>query len=187
MIDIIIPYYRKDLYPRCVGSIAQHTEKAIYRITLIDDSSGKLGPVKAYNKGMRETRHDVVLMNDDIVVTDHWLVNMLAVDADVVVSMFYNEAFYPNISCTLVKRYVIEKTGYLDESWFLGFGADNDWFIRMGQHGFKVAVNAKNRIFHLHRASIRTVANYKHIAQKEQKLFLEKYGGHQPVHPSGKM
>ena len=185
MIDIIIPYCRQDLYPRCLRSIEQQTQTGIYRIVLIDDTFGELGPVKAYNKGMRESPHDVVLMNDDIVVTENWLANMLDVDADVVVSLFHNEPFYANISCTLVRRYVIEKTGYLDENWFLGFGADNDWFIRMNQQGFKIAVNPRNRIFHLHRASIRTVPNFREIAEKEQKRFLEKYGRNRSTDETG--
>ena len=182
MIDIIIPYYRTDLYPRCVRSIEQNTEKGIYRIILVDDSLGKLGPVKAYNKGMRASKQDVVLMNDDIIVSENWLANMMAVDADVVVSLYENEPFYMNISCTLVKRYVIEKTGCLDEQWFLGFGADNDWFFRMANDGFKVAVNPKNRILHMHRASIRMVTDYKTIAEREQKLFVEKYSDRSKIH-----
>jgi GT2 family glycosyltransferase len=175
VIEIIIPFLRRDLYPQCVQSIAANTVPGTYTIYLIDDSSGILGPVKAYNRGIRKTHGDVVLMNDDIIVTLDWLENMLAVDADVVVSLYQNESFYPNISCTLVRRYVIERVGVLDEKWFLGFGADNDWFLRMERCGFKIGVNQKNRIVHRHRASIKKVVNYKTIAENEQKMFLKMY------------
>ena len=175
MVEIIIPFLRKDLYPQCVQSIADHTAPGTYTIYLIDDSSGLYGPVKAYNKGIQQTHGDIVLMNDDILVTPDWLENMLSVDADVVVSLYRNESFYPNISCTLVRRNVIERVGLLDDQWFLGFGADNDWFIRMERCGFKIGVNQKNRIIHEHRASIQRVANYKTIAENEQKMFLKKY------------
>ena len=164
-----------DLYPQCIQSIEKNTARGTYAIYLIDDRSGVLGPVKAYNKGIQQTRGDVVLMNDDIIVTPNWLENMLSVDADVVVSLYRNESFYPNISCTLVRRYVIERVGLLDEQWFLGFGADNDWFVRMERCGFKIGVNRKNRIIHKHRASIQKVANYKTIAESEQKMLLKKY------------
>lgn len=173
MIDIIIPYLRTDLYPRCVKSIVDLTAPGTYQIFLIDDSSGKMGPVKAYNYGLRQTKHDIVLMNDDIVVTENWLPNMLAVNADVVLSLYHNEPFYPNISCTLVRRAVVERVGGLNEKWFLGFGADNLWFRSIEQAGFKIGVNQKNRIFHHHRASIRMVPNYHEIARKEQKMFLK--------------
>lgn len=149
------------------------TEQGSYQIYLVDDSQGRMGPIKAYNHGLRNTYNDVVLMNDDIVVTENWLTNMLSVDADVVLSLYHDEAFYPNISCTLVKRAVLERVGLLDERWYLGFGADNQWFGRIGQAGFRIGVNRKNRIFHLHRASIRKVMNYRQIAEMEQRMFLE--------------
>lgn len=173
MIDIIIPYYRTDLYPRCVQSIKDLTEQGSYHICLVDDSKGKMGPVKAYNHGLRQTKNDVVLMNDDIVVTENWLTNMLSVDADVVLSLYHNETFYPNISCTMVKRDVVDNVGLLDERWHLGFGADNHWFSRIERAGFRIGVNRKNRIFHIHRASIRKVPNYKDTAKKEQEMYLK--------------
>jgi GT2 family glycosyltransferase len=176
VIEIVIPFLRRDLYPQCIQSIAANTEAGTYTIYLVDDSSGILGPVKAYNKGIQQTHGDIiVLMNDDIIVTPDWIENMLSVDADVVVSLYQNESFYPNISCTLIRRYVIERVGLLDERWFLGFGADNDWFIRMEHCGFRIGVNQKNRIIHEHRASIQRVVNYRTIAENEQKMFLKKH------------
>jgi hypothetical protein len=174
VIDIIIPYYRTDLYPRCVQSISDLTEQGSYHIYLVDDSQGQMGPIKAYNHGLRHTQNDVVLMNDDIVVTENWLTNMLSANADVVLSLYHNEPFSPNISCTLVKRVVVERVGLLDEKWYLGFGADNDWFERIKQAGFRIGINRKNRIFHIHRASIRKVPNYRKIAEQEQQMFLKK-------------
>ena len=173
MIDIVIPYYRTDLYPQCVQSIVDSTEQGSYRILLVDDSNGIMGPVKAYNLGLRNTTHDVVLMNDDIIVTENWLANMLSVGTDVVLSLYKDEPFYPNISCTLVRRRVVNHVGFLDERWFLGFGTDNHWFDRIERAGYKIGVNRKNRIVHKHRASIQRVPGYKKIAQKEQRLFLE--------------
>ena len=177
VIDIILPYYRKDLYRGCIRSICDNTDPERFNLILIDDSNGKLGPIRAYNLGMRKSKHDVVLINDDITVCHRWLDNMMSVEADVVLSLYHNEAFYPNISCTLVKRYVIEAIGYLDEKWTLGFGADNDWFIRIERGGFKIDVNRENRIWHLHRASIKTVENFRAIAEREQKMFVDKYHG----------
>ena len=173
VIDIVIPYLRTDLYPRCVQSIHDLTEPGSYQIFLVDDSQGRMGPVKAYNMGLRNTYNDVVLMNDDIVVTENWLTNMLLVEADVVLSLYHNETFYPNISCTLVKRPVLKRVGFLDERWYLGFGADNQWFGSIERAGFRIGVNRNNRIFHLHRASIQKVLNYRQIAEREQKMFLE--------------
>ena len=173
MIDIVIPYYRTDLYPRCVQSIVDSTEPGSYRILLVDDSKGIMGPVKAYNVGLRKTTHDVILMNDDIIVSEDWLTNMLSVGTDVVLSLYKDEPFYPNISCTLVRRRVVNHVGFLDERGFLGFGTDNHWFDRIERAGYKIGVNRKNRIVHKHRASIQRVPGYKKIAQKEQRLFLE--------------
>ena len=176
IIDIIIPYFRTDLYPKCVQRIQECTAQGTYQIFLVDDSQGIMGPIKAYNMGLRKTARDVVLMNDDILVTEAWLSNMIAVHTDVVLSLYANEPFYPNISCTFVKRAVIHAVGELDEKWFLGFGADNQWFARIQQAGFSIGVNQRNRIFHEHRASIRKIPNYMKIAQKEQKMFLDMMG-----------
>jgi hypothetical protein len=171
-VDIVIPFYRTDLYGRCIQCIEEKTDAKQFNIILIDDSSGALGPVRAYNKGIRQSKNDLVLINDDILVTDGWLPNMQAVGTDVVLSLYHAESFYPNISCTLVKRHVIERVGLLDERWYLGFGADNDWFLRIERAGFTIGVNQRNRIYHEHRASIKKVANYAEIARAEQRMYL---------------
>jgi len=104
MIDIIIPQHRTvALTIRCLKSIAQHTEDC--RVILIDDGSpatismvgieealGRVHPDSVFLRrdkntgfgpvvrfGMSKTEYEFfVLMNNDVVVTPHWLDKLLA-------------------------------------------------------------------------------------------------------------
>lgn len=101
-IDIIIPIYNafKDVV-RCVDSVRRHTPTDC-RIVLIDDCSTdeciatwftelglegdsrivllknahNLGFVGTANRGMSLTRHDVILLNSDTIVTSRWLAKL---------------------------------------------------------------------------------------------------------------
>ena len=98
-IDVVIPVYNApgDVR-RCVASVLEHTPPG-YRLVLIDDASPdpgvrsvfaeiaaarhphvtllandrNLGFTGTANRGMSLSRHDVVLLNSDTVVTDGWL------------------------------------------------------------------------------------------------------------------
>lgn len=129
-IDVVIPVYnaQADL-ERCVDSVLAHTD-ADYRLILIDDASPdpaiaayfdslakrglphvallrndrNLGFTGTANRGMREGKSDVVLLNSDTAVTSGWLDSLLrcaASDATIgTITPFSNNAeicSFPNL------------------------------------------------------------------------------------------
>lgn len=100
MVDIIIPIYNGfDTLVPCIESVLKHTDLSINRLILINDKSPdervniyltslgyvatsniiiienetNLGFVKNVNLGMSMSRHDVLLLNSDTLVTKGWL------------------------------------------------------------------------------------------------------------------
>ncbi len=57
------------------------------------------------------------------------------------------ETDYITGCCLLVKRQVIEKIGFLDESYFM-YGEDADWCIRAMRAGYKLTVQPKAKLWH---------------------------------------
>ncbi|GHT32703.1 hypothetical protein AGMMS5026_10980 [Endomicrobiia bacterium] len=101
MIDVIVPVYNNyELTRNCLDSILRNTQGA-YRIIIVDDKSTdqktlalekkyaqkykqiillkqkqNQGFLRSVNAGMRYSRNDVVLLNNDTIVTPHWLAKM---------------------------------------------------------------------------------------------------------------
>ena len=100
MIDIIIPVFNAWQQARaCVESVLAYTDAADATVWIIDDASTdprigawldllaeaghpqvkilrneqNLGFVQTVNRGMSQSRRDVVLLNSDTLVTPHWL------------------------------------------------------------------------------------------------------------------
>ena len=100
MIDIIIPVFNAWRQARaCIQSVLAHTDPAEATVWIIDDASTdprvgawldlladachpqlqilrnqhNLGFVQTVNRGMAQSRRDVVLLNSDTLVTPHWL------------------------------------------------------------------------------------------------------------------
>ena len=98
-IDVVIPIYgaAEDL-ARCLGSVAAHTDLTRHRVMLVVDgpqdeavesivasfvgsrvlrNEQRRGFVASVNRGMRESRSDVVLLNSDAIVTARWLEKLI--------------------------------------------------------------------------------------------------------------
>lgn len=97
MIDIIVPIYSGyDETKECIESLINTNNKLEHRIVLINDCSPdkninnmlgnfidkklvvlnnneNIGFVKSVNKGIRFSNNDVILLNSDTIVTDHWI------------------------------------------------------------------------------------------------------------------
>lgn len=71
---------------------------------------------------------------------------------------------YPNVAffCTLIKRGVVEKAGYLSEDFGLGFGDDDDYCARALKAGYSIRLAKDVFIFHNHRTTFK-----KHFSEDE--------------------
>ena len=104
MVDIIVPIYNAyKAVDECIASIIKHTDLNKNRLILINDKSTdetilgllntykeknpelnivvldnevNLGFVGTVNKGMKYSKHDVILLNSDTEVSDFWVEEM---------------------------------------------------------------------------------------------------------------
>lgn len=71
--------------------------------------------------------------------------------------------------CTMLRRDVIEKVGYLDEGYGLGLGDDDDFCYRVQRAGFKTALVQNLRITHRHRTTFRMLFGHRQIVEIQRK------------------
>lgn len=206
MIDIIIPVYNQLKYTKkCVESIKKNTKD--YNLIIVNngstdgtneyldklnqsrkvkiiDSEINQGFVKATNQGIKVSKNDVVLLNNDVEVPSGWLemlrgsIENKEVGATGPLSTAVNqeqyfknykekwEGKYLSFFCCLIKREVIDKIGLLDENIEIGIGDDNDYCTRIQVAGYKLCLNTSLIVKHHHRTTIKTIPNIEKIAKK---------------------
>ena len=200
IVDIILVYKHPELTQKCLDSIAEHTVN--YNVIIVDNSEDNVGVVKAENLGIQESKNDYVLIvGNDTTFSSNWLENMfLPFKEDerigIVGSLFKHSTNYQtrehfgetdekwrlvpigdtvNFSCTLIKKEMFNKFGLLDENFFLGFGADDDFCRRVFRGGHRLAINMQNIIYHEGRATLKEIPNWEEMAKKEKEYYIEKW------------
>lgn len=76
--------------------------------------------------------------------------------------------------CVLIRREVIDKYGLFDEIYGKGYGEENDFAMRIRQHGWKSAVANYSYVFHYESRSFGNETRNKQIKMNE-KILLERY------------
>lgn len=76
-------------------------------------------------------------------------------------------------SCAVIRRRVIEKVGFLDESFSPCLGEDNDYNDRIAEAGWALGYALDTFIFHNHRTTCRQLPGFKAIRSRNE-LLLEK-------------
>lgn len=142
-------------------------------------NSENLGFIRATNQGIAFSNAPfVVLLNNDTIVPAGWLpaleqpfkrlpgagLSGPLTDtphswqgqwlcrsglADIVLAPGRMLAFF----CVMISRDVIERIGYLDESYGVGFGDDDDYCRRAEAAGYKLVLCQSLRVSHRHRTS----------------------------------
>lgn len=156
-----------------------------------------LGWVKAVNQGMKLSVSPYVCMmnNDTIVRTDGWLEKLMAIadaasDIGLINPNFeakgrrfrgrpFTEVDFCRGYCILIKRDVMEKIGFLDEGYGLGYYDDDDYSVRAIRAGFR-CVRANDVIVeHLRDSTFTAIFDKtKRVAlhERNKKLFYSKWG-----------
>lgn len=201
VVDIILPVYKHpELTEQCIKSIEEHTLD--YNIIIVDNSEDNVGVVKAENLGIQKSQNDYILIiGNDTTFSEGWLDNMFVpIKEDervkVVGSLFEHSTNYQtpshygeikdkwilvpigdvvNFSCTLIKKEMFDKFGLLDEFFFLGFGADDDFCRRVFRGGHRLAINLQNIIYHEGRVTLREIPGWEKTAKKEKEYYLQKW------------
>jgi len=214
-IDIIIPVFNQLEYTqKCIKSVQKNTKN--YNLIIINngstdgtskyleelnrlpeiiiiDSDTNQGFVVATNQGLKVSKNDVVLLNNDTEVSEGWL-DMLKESAEntevgavgPLSSAIDQEQYFGHYKekwtgeylaffCCLIKREVINKIGLLDENIEIGMGDDNDYCTRIKKEGYKLCLNTSIIVTHHHRTTIKTIPNMEQIAKKNIEYLNTKY------------
>ncbi|MEK6881425.1 MAG: glycosyltransferase [Nanoarchaeota archaeon] len=203
MVDIILPVYKHlELTEKCLKSLEENENN--YHVIVIDNSADNVGVVKAENLGIKQSKNDYILIvGNDTTFSPNFLSNMFVPMKEdervkVVGSLFEHSTNYQtpshfgeflkgkkwilvpmgdsvNFSCTLIDKKMFDKFGLLDENFFLGFGADDDFCRRVFRGGHRLAINMQNIIYHEGRVTLKEIPNWEDIAKKEKEYYFKKW------------
>lgn len=80
-------------------------------------------------------------------------------------------------SCVLIRRKCFEDVGYLDESYGIGFGDDDDYCRRATDKGWKLAIATDAYIYHQGRTTFKHLnLPWEKMEVEAREQFLKKYG-----------
>ncbi len=157
-----------------------------------------LGFVKAINQGMRASRAPYLcLMNNDTIASDGWLREMAAVaESDPKIGIVnpssntfgqkleeckgmagrVQELYSARGFCMLIKREVVEKIGFLDEIFNIGYFEETDFSLRARQCGFSIARAKGAYVYHKENLTFGELKNNKAIFDGNEKIFFARWG-----------
>ena len=156
-----------------------------------------LGYVKAVNQGLRASCGDYVcLLNNDTKVQEGWLEELINVAQSnpkigilnpVSASLPYKkkelrekwiEIGFATGFCMLIKREVIDKIGFFDEDYEVGFWEDTDYCQRAKRAGYICAVAKASYVYHHPHQTFNFFEQDKinRIFEKNRELFYSKWG-----------
>lgn len=173
-------------------------------ITLIRNEEN-LGYVKAVNQGLKASSSPYVcIMNNDTVPGVGWLENMISFaegheeiglmnplcdgHGDLSIDEYAgrvagNGDRYMEMNqcfgfCTLIKREVIDKIGYLDETFGMGGYDDTDYSMRALKAGYLCASVHSSYVYHKQHVSFKAAGAKDSFTAKGQQEYLKKWPRH---------
>lgn len=190
MVEIIVLKYKDpEVETKCAQHIIENTEWP-YKLNVYDNRPGTKNMSKIWNKLIRESTCDYVLIIDSDAfvpkISPCWLTQMMSLFADqdcyVVVpkvsktSADEQRGLAENspprklksefaAQCVLYKKEIFEKIGYFDED-FLFYGQDTEWALRLLKKGYSVYLVPSVSVEHLKHYSISKAIKNKEIDGK---------------------
>ena len=192
--DIIIPIYNSPEWVKmCVYALYKNTpEEYIGKVILMNDNSDELscncienlknkyktievyknetnlGFIKNVNKGMDKTTADyILLLNSYMQIND----------------MFYKQFKGKNFdactvvgNCLMISRECMEKTGYLDEAYGMGYGDETDYQFKAHKQGFEAKVAIDTYVFHKSEVSFGTSPEKQKRLEHNREIFFSRWG-----------
>jgi len=157
------------------------------------------GFIKAVNRGMRFSDAGYLcILNNDTEVKPGWLneiIDIFRKNLDVGIvnpsSNTFCDVYSPAIKnfkgkyqelcgarafAVVIKRKVVEKIGYLDEAFGMGYFDDVDYSKRAGKAGFKTVKARASFVYHTESASFSGIAEKNDIFLENEKKFIAKWG-----------
>lgn len=102
--------------------------------------------------------------------------------------MQVNELFYKNFkgmnfdactvvgNCLMISRKCMEKTGYLDEIYGMGYGDETDYQFKAHKQGFEAKVAIDTYVYHKSEVSFGTSPEKQKRLEHNRKIFFERWG-----------
>ena len=165
-------------------------------VTLIRNETN-LGYVKAINQGLRASDADYVcVLNNDTTVDENWLEELIKVaqnDSKIGIvnpggslrsskkkelSGIWIEIGFATGFCMLIKREVIDRIGFLDEDYGIGFWEDTDYCQRAKKAGYICASAKAACVYHHSHKSFNFFKKNKvnELFEKNKNIFYSKWG-----------
>jgi len=156
-----------------------------------------LGFVKAINQGMAASSGEYVcLLNNDTLATKGWLGDMVKVaeipEENIGIVSPASNVFGVNSRdgkagdwqeidggrgfCMLIKREVIEKVGFFDEIFGLGYFEEKDFSRRAFRAGYISARAKASFVYHEDKVSFDRMHNRDDIFKRNEEIFNERWG-----------
>jgi GT2 family glycosyltransferase len=156
-----------------------------------------LGFVKATNQGLRASDADYVcLLNNDTKVDEKWLEELIKVAKNDSKIGIVNPGGFSGSSkkkelsgkwikvgfttgfCMLIKREVINRVGFLDEDYGIGFWEDTDYCMRAKKAGYICASAKAAYVYHYSHKSFNFFKkdNVNELFEKNKNIFYSKWG-----------
>lgn len=171
---------------------------------ILIENEENLGFVKGQNMAIaRSTADYICIQNNDTEVEEGWLYKLLEVFKEhpnagavgpttIIADSWQNKenvlkvwGELPRVSringmlaffCTVIKREVIQKVGYLSEEYGIGFGDDDDYCERMKEAGFELYLRGDVIVPHYHRSTFKLVGgSWEEDKQRNLEYFKKKW------------
>ena len=164
-----------------------------------------LGFVKAVNQGLKCSKEPYVcVLNNDTIPATSWLERLIDfaeshkdvglvkpqcdghLDRPIEIyarMLETNKGRYMEMNqcqgfCMLVKREVIERIGYLDESFGIGGFDDTDYSMRAHRAGYRSVAIYDAYVYHRLHASFNRAGNREEWVKRNEKIYYDKWGKH---------
>lgn len=79
-------------------------------------------------------------------------------------------------NCLMISKKCLEKVGYLDEIYGMGYGEETDYQFQAMKKGFKAKVAIDTYVFHKAEVSFGTSKEKKERLEKNRKIFFDRWG-----------
>lgn len=198
MVEVIVLKYKDpEVETKCAQHVIENTQWP-YRLNVYDNRLGTKNMSKIWNKLIRESTCDYVLIIDSDAfvpkLSPCWLTQMMGAfsnqDCYVVVPKVSKTSaneqrgaaenspprklkFEFAAQCVLYKKEIFEKIGYFDED-FLFYGQDTEWSLRILKRGFPVYLVPSVSVEHLKHYSISKAIKNKEIEGKIEREYAER-------------
>jgi len=194
---IVLKYKEPEVETRCAQKIIENTQWP-YKLTIYDNRRGTRNMSKIWNKLIKESTCDYVLIMDSDVFVPKldpcWLTRMMGAfansDCFVVVPKVSKtssieqrgpaEKGLPRkmksvfaAQCVLYKKDIFERVGYFDEE-FLFYGQDTEWSARLIKMGLNAYLVPEVSVEHLKHYSISKAFRDKEINVKLETKYAER-------------